>query len=130
MLEDSTKKLQKQMEDLKVSGKIWNTHKITVCEQRYIHLLVFIFIILLLQSSEEASMVELDGYLEGLYDDLQAKTKSTGLILQLAREPENLIELASNGMITQIYRVIYSVTCTYLVNYRLPIAGAESSAKR
>lgn len=42
-------------------------------------------------------MADLDGYLEGLYDDLPAKTKSTGLILHLAREPENLLELADNG---------------------------------
>lgn len=42
-------------------------------------------------------MVELDNYVEGLYDDLPSKTKSTGLILQLARLPENLIELANNG---------------------------------
>lgn len=53
--------------------------------------------IILMQNSEEASMVELDTYIEGLYDDLAAKTKSTGLILQLARLPENLIELANNG---------------------------------
>ena len=42
-------------------------------------------------------MVELDVYVEGLYDDLPAKTKSTALILQLARLPENLIELANNS---------------------------------
>ena len=42
-------------------------------------------------------MVELDVYVEGLYDDLHAKTKSTELILQLARLPENLIELANNS---------------------------------
>ena len=42
-------------------------------------------------------MVELDVYLEGLYDNLPAKTRSTGLILQLARLPENLIELANNS---------------------------------
>ena len=42
-------------------------------------------------------MVELDGYLEGLYDDLPAKIRATGLILQLARVPENLLELSSNG---------------------------------
>ena len=47
-------------------------------------------------------MVELDTYLEGLYDDLQAKTKSTGLVLQLAREPENLIELANNGTLPNL----------------------------
>jgi hypothetical protein len=65
VLEASTKKLHKQIEDL--------------------------------ENSEEASMVELDVYVEGLYDDLHAKTKSTELILQLARLPENLIELANNN---------------------------------
>ncbi|CAI8055975.1 Kinesin-associated protein 3 [Geodia barretti] len=65
VLEASTKKLQKQIEDR--------------------------------ENSEEASMVELDVYVEGLYDDLHAKTKSTELILQLARLPENLIELANNN---------------------------------
>jgi len=43
-------------------------------------------------------MAELDSYLELLYDDLQAKIQGTGLILKLARNPDNLNELASNGM--------------------------------
>jgi len=42
-------------------------------------------------------MAELDSYLELLYDDLQAKIRGTKLILQLARNPDNLQELASNG---------------------------------
>lgn len=42
-------------------------------------------------------MAELDDYLELLYDDLPAKIKGTGMILQLARSPEHLHELALNG---------------------------------
>ena len=44
-------------------------------------------------------MAELDSYLELLYDDLQAKIRGTGLILQLARNPDNLNELSSNGVL-------------------------------
>ena len=54
-------------------------------------------------------MVELDGYLEGLYDDLPAKIRATGLILQLARVPENLLELSSNG------RGGTLITCTEMI---------------
>ena len=43
-------------------------------------------------------MAELDSYLELLYDDLQAKIRGTSLILQLARNPDNLSELSSNGV--------------------------------
>ena len=42
-------------------------------------------------------MAEVDSYLELLYDDLQAKIRGTKLILQLARNPDNLQELAANG---------------------------------
>ena len=44
-------------------------------------------------------MSDLDSYLESLYDDLQAKISGTALILHLARTPDNLIELAGNGML-------------------------------
>ena len=43
-------------------------------------------------------MTELDSYLEMLYDDLQAKIRGTGLILQLARNPDHLSELHANGI--------------------------------
>ncbi len=52
----------------------------------------------LLQPTEQATMADLDSYLEFLYDDLQAKISGTALILHLARTPDNLIELAGNGM--------------------------------
>lgn len=42
-------------------------------------------------------MAELDDYLELLYDDLPSKVKGTGLILQLARTPDNLLTLAQTG---------------------------------
>ena len=51
------------------------------------------------QDEEKANMTELDSYLELLYDDLQAKIRGTGFILQLARNPDNLNELSSNGML-------------------------------
>jgi len=54
------------------------------------------------QPEELASMAELETYLESLYEDLPAKIKGTALILQLARTPDNLIELASNGEISSM----------------------------
>ena len=54
---------------------------------------------LFVQDEEKANMAELDSYLELLYDDLQAKIRGTGLILQLARNPDNLNELSSNGVL-------------------------------
>ena len=80
-----------------------------------------------MQTSEDASMVELDVYLEGLYDDLSAKTKSTGLILQLARLPENLIELASNGE-HNIYCTADETECvfTYVMLLRFVAVGTKS----
>ena len=41
--------------------------------------------------------MDLADYLELLYEELTDKIHGTGLILQLARNPDNLLELASNG---------------------------------
>ena len=41
--------------------------------------------------------MDLADYLELLYEELTDKIRGTGLILQLARNPDNLLELASNG---------------------------------
>lgn len=57
------------------------------------------------QLTEIATMAELDSYLECLYDDMQAKIRGTGLILQLARIPDNLAFLIESGM---YLGVIYS----------------------
>ena len=42
-------------------------------------------------------MTDLETYLELLYEDIPAKIRGTGLILQLARVPDNLVELITNG---------------------------------
>ena len=39
----------------------------------------------------------IDDYVELLYDDIPEKIKGSALILQLARNPDNLLELARNG---------------------------------
>ena len=43
-----------------------------------------------------ANLNEIDDYMEMLYDDTPQKIKGTGLILQVARNPDNLTELAQN----------------------------------
>ena len=42
-------------------------------------------------------MADLEVYMELLYEDLPSKVRGTGMILQLARIPDNLQELAVNG---------------------------------
>ncbi|XP_003391582.2 PREDICTED: kinesin-associated protein 3-like [Amphimedon queenslandica] len=46
--------------------------------------------------TEVASLVDLSDYLELLYEDIPEKVQGTGMILQLARNPDNLLELGSN----------------------------------
>lgn len=46
---------------------------------------------------ETANINDLDEYLELLYEDLEEKQRGTALILQLARNPDNLDELYQNG---------------------------------
>ncbi len=65
-------------------------------------------------------MSNLDTYLESLYDDLQAKISGTAMILQLARTPDNLTELAENGdyciMLTVIYCTAFYV-CFFIQSH-------------
>ena len=69
-------------------------------------------VILIWQPSEQATMAELDDYLELLYDDLPAKIKGTGMILQLARTPEHLHDLARSGETLDIVCMyIHVYTC-------------------
>ena len=42
-------------------------------------------------------MADLEVYMELLYEELPSKVRGTGMILQLARIPDNLQELAVNG---------------------------------
>ncbi|XP_077439270.1 kinesin-associated protein 3a [Vanacampus margaritifer] len=48
--------------------------------------------------NEEASINNIDGYLELLYEDIQEKIRGATLIFQLARNPDNLEELKKNEM--------------------------------
>ena len=46
---------------------------------------------------EVANINDVDDYLELLYEDLPEKARGTALLLQLARNPDNLEELFQNG---------------------------------
>lgn len=50
-----------------------------------------------LQLDEEASINNIDEYVELLYEDIQEKIRGATLIFQLARNPDNLEELIQNG---------------------------------
>lgn len=54
------------------------------------------------ESVPVAILNHIDDYIELLYDDIPEKIKGSALILQLARNPDNLIELARNGKSTFI----------------------------
>ena len=49
---------------------------------------------------ETANINDVDEYLEMLYEDLPDKVKGSALLLQLARNPDNLEELFQNGQYT------------------------------
>lgn len=46
---------------------------------------------------EKACIRNIDDYIELLYEDLPERVRGSGLILQLARNPDNLDELEKNG---------------------------------
>lgn len=56
---------------------------------------------LLLQVNEEASIMRMDEYVELLYEGIPEKIRGSALILQLARDSDNLEELLYNGTLTQ-----------------------------
>ena len=64
---------------------------------------------------EVANINDVDEYLEMLYEDLPEKVKGCALILQLARNPDNLEELFQNGRLTRADT--YWLTCLKLCNY-------------
>lgn len=55
---------------------------------------------LLLQVNEEASIMRMDEYVELLYEGIPEKIRGSALILQLARDSDNLEELLYNGTLT------------------------------
>ncbi|CAG9566979.1 unnamed protein product [Danaus chrysippus] len=60
-----------------------------------------------LESNPVAVLNHIDEYVELLYDDIPEKIKGSSLILQLARNPDNLIELARNeALLSALSRVL------------------------
>ncbi|OWR44914.1 putative kinesin-associated protein [Danaus plexippus plexippus] len=60
-----------------------------------------------LESNTVAVLNHIDEYVELLYDDIPEKIKGSSLILQLARNPDNLIELARNeALLSALSRVL------------------------
>lgn len=59
------------------------------------------------QSDEQASLSKLDTYVELLYEEIEEKIRGTSLILQLAKQNENLQDLSQNeALIGALYRVL------------------------
>ncbi|XP_043481752.1 kinesin-associated protein 3 [Leptopilina heterotoma] len=58
-------------------------------------------------SSERAVISNIDSYIELLYEEIPDKVKGSSLILQLARIPDNLLELAKNeSLLSALARVL------------------------
>jgi len=55
---------------------------------------------------ERAIISNVDNYIELLYEEIPGKIKGSSLILQLARVPDNLLELTKNGNLC--------VTCMFI----------------
>lgn len=55
---------------------------------------------LLAQVNEEASIMRVDEYVDLLYEGIPEKIRGSALILQLARDSDNLEELLHNGILT------------------------------
>lgn len=64
----------------------------------HLHCSVFlIFLACCFQIDEVANINDMDEYIELLYEDIPDKVRGSALILQLARNPDNLEELLLNG---------------------------------
>ena len=75
-------------------------------------------------------MMDVDEYLESLYETLPEKVRGTGLLLQLARNPDNLLELASNGDFIVIINVCtvwlcFAFTSSYICTRTLIMESHE-----
>ena len=61
------------------------------------------------ETDEVANINDVDEYLEMLYEELPEKVKGCALLLQLARNPDNLEELFQNGMHVFYFIFIYFI---------------------
>lgn len=71
---------------------------------------------------EIANINNLDDYIELLYEEIPAKVRGSALILQLARNPDNLEELSQNetllGALSRVLREEWKVSidlCTNII---------------
>lgn len=71
---------------------------------------------LCLQVNEEASIMRMDEYVELLYEGIPEKIRGSALILQLARDSDNLEELLYNGAWT--LESVVKVTLAALKNHQ------------
>ena len=62
---------------------------------------------------EVANINDLDEYLELLYEDVPEKVRGSALILQLARNPDNLEDLFQNGMLITYSMLSPGVFCNF-----------------
>lgn len=60
-------------------------------------ILEYFLLLPLFQIDEVANINDMDEYIELLYEDIPDKVRGSALILQLARNPDNLEELLLNG---------------------------------
>ena len=74
------------------------------------------------EPGEIANINNLDDYIELLYEDVPAKVRGSALILQLARNPDNLEELSQNetllGALSRVLREEWKVSidlCTNII---------------
>lgn len=59
------------------------------------------------KSEEKANLLDLENYIELLYDEMTDKIKGSGLILQLCKDSSNLDELTKNeSLLSVLYRVL------------------------
>lgn len=47
--------------------------------------------------NEKATIANIESYVELLYEDMAEKVRGSGLILELAKDPNNLEDLSKNG---------------------------------
>ncbi|KAI8916105.1 kinesin-associated protein-domain-containing protein [Gorgonomyces haynaldii] len=60
-----------------------------------------------LDENQPASMSQIDSYIEGLYEEMKEKITSTRRILELAKSPEHMPQLAANGsLMSALSRVL------------------------
>jgi hypothetical protein len=73
--------------------------------------------------TEKASICNIDEYIELLYEDLKDRIRGSALILQLARNPDNLEELEKNG---KLIRFFFCCCCSKALLKQLVIEADET----